>query len=267
MMRRLRTYWHLFWHFRRLQLMRMMEMRANFFFWVFVTTIWGLFNLLFMNLLVQSAGGKIAGWNQHELYLLVGVFTMSDALMWSAMYHNMVDYSNHIFRGTLSGLLLKPVDTQFVLMVQNSSYSNALRFVLGLAIVIHSLRSGAITPSLTQVSLFLSMFAIANIFLFFLWFMLSTLAFWVERLDNMNEIIPNIQRLWRFPRSIYTGILSTILTVILPLGLISSVPAEALLGKLDLVTAIYFSAFTLATIWLSRIFFRFSLRRFGSVGD
>lgn len=263
----LKKYWRLFWHFRRLQLMRMMEYRANFIFWTLVTALWGTFNFFFLALMIEVGNGSIASWQRHEMYILIGVFNLSDGLVWSAMYHNMVEYSQQVFRGTLSGLLLKPVNTQFFLMTHVNNYNNFPRLILGFGAIALGLRMGHITPSATQWLLACSLFAVTTLFLYFLWFILTTGSFWVERLNNINEVLPNLQRLWRFPSSIYTGVLSTIFTVALPLGLISTLPAEALLGRLNLGTAAYFTAFTIGLFLLGRWFFHVSLRQYASVGD
>lgn len=265
--RTITKYWRLFWHFRRLQLMRMMEYRANFIFWTLVTALWGTFNFFFLSVMIEVGNGSIAGWQRHEMYILIGIFNISDAFIWSAMYHNMVDYSQQVFRGTLSGLLLKPVNTQFFLMTQLNNYNNVPRIILGLGAIAIGLRDGHLSPSLSQWLMGGYLFAVTTLFLYFLWFILTTGSFWVERLNNINEILPNLQRLWRFPSSIYTGILSTVFTVVLPLGLISTLPAEALLGRLDIGTALYFTLFTVGLFLIGRWFFRVSLRQYASVGD
>ncbi len=244
----------------------MMEYRGNFFFWTFVSTMWGLFHVFFMELMISANGGSIAGWSRHEIFVLVGISTMLDGLIWSVMYHNMVDYTKYLFNGYLSSIMLKPIDTQFFIMAHTGSYTNAVRIVIGFLILLRQFSDTGLWPTTQQAIIFCLMFATALSFLYLFWFTISTLGMWVNRLNNINEIVPNLLRIWRFPRSVYTGIFSTILTVILPLGLISSLPAEALLGKATLSGMSYFLAYTVVAAILSRAFFNLSIRRYSGVG-
>ncbi|MBD3279546.1 MAG: hypothetical protein GF390_02435, partial [Candidatus Pacebacteria bacterium] len=81
-LKHLKTYWQLFWQFRKLQLAKLMEYRGDFIFWSVISTMWTIFNLFFFSLIVQISQG-LAGWSMTEMYLLLGVFTMIDALTWS----------------------------------------------------------------------------------------------------------------------------------------------------------------------------------------
>lgn len=265
-MKSIQKYWRLFWHFRRLQLMKIVEYRANFLFWVTVTLAWAWFNLIFSGLLVKAGGGTIAGWNEHEMYLLVGVFTIIDAMMWSFMYHNMAEYTKHIFQGTLSTLIVKPANLQFVLMTQTNTYTNIFRIFFGVGIVLNALHNLGVQPSLSDMIFFTFFLIVAILFIYFFWFILTTGAFWVDRLDNINEVMPNIQRLWRFPRSIFSGLASTVFTVIFPFGLISSLPSEVLLGQRDYTYLAYFTCFTIGLFFFGRWFFAVSLKKYSGVG-
>jgi len=79
-------------------------------------------------------------------------------------------------------------------------------------------------------------------------------------------MLPSSQRLWQVPRSIYTGAASVFFTVLLPLGLIVSVPSEILLGKNIWQIALYFLVFTCGIFLLGRVFFLYSTRKYSSLG-
>jgi ABC-2 type transport system permease protein len=109
--------------------------------------------------------------------------------------------------------------------------------------------------------------ALAVFFLYNLWFILSTLAFYVEKLDNINDIVPSLRRAFQVPRSVYTGLASLIFTVILPIGLISSLPSEVLLGKSNSWWLIYFIGVALFTFGFARIFFKFAIKKYSGVAN
>lgn len=266
MLNQAQSYWRVFWQFRKIQLMRLFEYRGNFFFWTLISIVWTLFNLFFFSLIIR-AGGGIGGWNPQEIYLLLGIFTIIDSFTWSFFYHNMVLYTQAIYQGKLSQLLTKPIDTQFLLMVQSNSYTNAFRLFIGIAIFLFSYRQLGLTHNWWQWLIFVLLLVNSLMLLYALWFIISTLAFWVEKLDNINEIIPMLRRVFQVPRSIYTGVASFIFTVLFPLALISSIPSEFLLSKLSPQWFAISFILTAVAVLISRQFFHFSLKKYSGVGQ
>lgn len=259
-------YWSLFWKFRKLHLMRFMEYRSDFIFWMVISTLWTIFNFFFFTILVNIRG-EIAGWNRNELYLLLGVFTLNDAFTWSFFYHNMQNYTQMIFNGNLNNYLVRPIDTQYLLMTSYNNYTNLPRFVIGIGTIVWSVNQQQLSLSIWEVVFFLFLFFISLIFIYFLWFCVATLTFYFDKLDNINEVIPTLREVYKLPRSVYVGIFSTLLTVVIPLGLVSSLPSEVLLQKVSVSWSFYFVLFTLGLIFLSRWFFKISLKKYSGIAN
>jgi len=263
---KIKKYWQLFWYFRKLQLMRQLEYRTDFIFWGFVSLMWSGFTFFFFSLIVRVSG-NIGGWNEYQIYLLISVFTILDAFTWSFFYHNMRYYTNYVFSGDLSQFLTKPIDTQFLMMTQNNTYNNIFRLIMGIVMLLWSINKLQLEISLLSFVWFFYTFIVAMLFVYFLWFCISTLSFYVEKLDNINDIIPSLRQMWQVPEEVYTGFFSVLFRFIIPLGLITSIPTKILLGQQPWVSTIYLSVFTVLMMIISRIFFKFSLRKYGSVGN
>lgn len=259
-------YWSVFWQCRKMHLMQLLEYRGNFFFWSFVSVMWTGFNLLFVNLMANVTG-SIAGWSPTELRLLVGIYTMIDAFTWSFFYHNMTTYTRHIFDGTLGQILIKPIDSQFMIMTQNNSYTNVFRFLIGLVLTVYSLIELGWKFNILQLLLAIVVILASMLVVYCLWFMMSTLAFYVERLENINEVIPALRSTYEFPRQIYRGLIANFFTFVIPVGLLTSVPAELLLGKVPWFLIGYVIIFSLVIFLVARWFFQVSVKRFSGVAN
>lgn len=258
-------YWHLFWKFRKVNLIGLMEYRANFWFWSLVSAVWTLFNFFFFSMII-NVSGNIGGWNLYQMYLLLATFTILDSFTWSFFYHNMQRYTEAVFSGELSQWLVKPVNLQFLLMTQTNSYSNISRLLIGLGMLgwsIHHLQL-SLTPWIILGYLYGLIVSLA--FIYFSWFVVSTCSFWVEKLENINEIVPIMRRLYQVPASVFTGVSSLIFTVLLPFGLLSTVPSQLLLGTVSWKSLIYLSLFTLGVIVVSHLFLKVSIKKYSSVG-
>jgi ABC-2 type transport system permease protein len=261
----IKKYWHIFWVFRRLRVMQLMENRTNFFFWTFVSLVWTGFNLIFFSALFQIAGG-IGSWSTNELYILLATYTIIDAFTWGLFFLNMKDYTSAVQSGALSTHLLKPISTQYMVLVQNNSFDQFPRAMIGVGMLLWAVKQLGRPISLNEILLYLALLVTTFFFLYFLWFFLATFSFWVERLENINDIVPSLRRIWELPREVYRGTLSTILTFFLPLALIVSVPSESLIGKSPSWLVLYYMIFTVIFCIAVSWFFRFSIKRYTSIG-
>lgn len=263
---RLRVYWRLFWRFRFLQLQIMMEYRADFFFWCVVSTLWTVFHLFFFTIFL-NVRGEIGGWQRPQLILLLGTFTTIDGFIWSFIYHNMRNYTQVVYKGELDLLLVRPVDPQFFLTTSRNTYSNIFRFLIGMMLVGYGVRLLEIPLTVSLLLGYVALLCVSLLFIYTLWFVVATAVFWVEKLDSVNDIVPELRRTFEVPHTIYTGVASTVFTVVLPLGLVTSVPSEWLLTGQFTPRFAYFALFTLGFFWLSRKFFWFSLQRYQGNGS
>jgi ABC-2 type transport system permease protein len=106
--------------------------------WALISIVWTLFNFFFFAVLVQVRG-DLAGWSQPQVYVLVGVFTILDAFIWSWLSRSMQQMTESIYQGSLDLVLVKPVDTQFYLSFNRFNYTNLVRVILGLVLIFANL--------------------------------------------------------------------------------------------------------------------------------
>lgn len=266
MIKRIQTHWHLFWHLRKLHLMRQLEFRGNFLFWMSVSIMWTTFNFFFFALISQVGNG-IGSWSQYEVYATLGVFTIIDAWVWSLFYPSMKEYTASVFSGDLNTILTKPINPQFFLMFRLNNYTNVPRFFLGIVLLLWSLHQLQYAPTWWQWLLFGWCVLVGMTFVYVLWFMLSTLSFWVERLDNINEVIPGLRHIWQVPREVYIGSVSTLITVVVPIALVGALPSEVVLNRGDSWGIVYLTLFTVALLILSHRFFNLSVKKYSGMAN
>jgi ABC-2 type transport system permease protein len=266
MYNKFKRYWYLFWQFRKMQLLVMLEYRGDFYFWLVVGVMWTFFNFFFFSVIV-GVNGHIGTWTKPEMYILLSIFTILDGFTWSWFYENMTKYTRSIFSGQFSNLLLKPIDSQFMVMTQKNGYSEIFRFLIGIGMIIWSIKQLDHPVTVWQILATTGLMGCALLFIYHLWFLVSTFAFWVEKVDNINEVVPTFRRVWQVPREVYTGVMSSVFTVVIPIGLVTSIPSEVLVGKGSWQWTMYFVLFTLALMIISRAFFYYSARKYSGVAN
>ncbi len=265
-LKRLHLYWRLFWKFRALRLMLLFEYRTDFYFWCVVSVLWTGFNFFFFELLLR-VNNTIAGWTKPEMYVLLATYTIIDSFTWSFFNRVMRGYTQAVFEGSFDQFLLRPLDPQLSISIQDNNYSQLPRFFIGIAVLWWAAHEVVGQPTFTATIGYIVLVCCSLLIIYNIWFAVATLAFYVERLNNINDIIPGLRRVFQVPRGLYQGVSALLFTIILPFGLVSSIPAEVILGKWELAWVLYFVVFTIASTAAVRAFFQYSILRYSGAGS
>ena len=103
--------------------------------------------------------------------------------------------------------------------------------------------------------------------LYAVWFMLTTTAFWFVKVENIPELFHSIFAAGRFPISAFPPWIRLLLTFVVPVAFITSVPAEAAVGRLDWATGAQAGAAAVVAFAASRAFWRLALRGYTSASS
>ncbi len=261
----MKKYWKLFVAFRKIQFLKMLEYRSDFWFWAVVSLMWTAFNYFYFGLLF-SQGKGIEGWSYDQIMLLVSFYTMIDAFSWSVFWPNMSEFTKEVFNGEMSKYLVKPVNTIYLILTQRATYHNLPRFFVGFYVLVHSINKLGLSISLWQILLATLVFSFGILLIYSCWFLLATISFWVERLTNINEIMPQFRSVYQVPVKVFTGIPGIIFTFIIPLGLVTTIPSEIILGNINLKLIAYIVIMSLVFFSISVKFFNISIKKYSSVG-
>jgi len=147
----------------------------------------------------------------------------------------------HVRKGTLDFVLLKPADAQFLV---STAKIEPWRIVdVGGALVVFGYAFAKLGrwPSLGQVATGLVFLGLAVVILYSIWILVVSAAFWVVKVDNLSYLFGSLFDVGRWPidvlRGVWRGTLVLVFTVVFPVALMTTYPALALLGRLDLRTA------------------------------
>jgi ABC-2 type transport system permease protein len=91
-------------------------------------------------------------------------------------------------------------------------------------------------------------------------------AFYVVKVDNMTYLFSSIFDAARWPSTVFRGALRVVFTFVIPLALMTTYPAEALLGRLESQTLLYALLASLGFATAARTVWLNSLRRYASAG-
>lgn len=208
----------------------------------------------------------VAGWTFEEALLVVGWFTLLQAVLEGAINPSLSSVVEHIRKGTLDFVLLKPADAQFLVSTARFQPWRATNAVTALVIFVVAFRRMGTVPSPAGVALALALLAVSTVLLYSMWILTVSAAFYVVRIDNLTYLFDSIFDAARWPSSVFRGVLGFVLTFVVPLALMTTYPALALLGRLESSTLLVALAAATAFAAASRLVWLRALGHYTSAG-
>ena len=115
-----------------------LQYRLDFFVDLVLALFWTVIALVPLVVLFGMRSG-VAGWTWPQALMVVAFFTMLKGLLSGAIQPALTNVVEHIRKGTLDFLLLKPVDAQFILSTSRFDLARVADIISGLGILAYAI--------------------------------------------------------------------------------------------------------------------------------
>jgi len=211
----------------------------------------------------------INGWDLPATLALLGVYLLLGALRGlfiGPSLESVAGMDGEVWKGTFDFTLLRPVDKQFLVSVRTWHAFALVDLALALGVL-----GTAVGMMGTQVSLmgllsFITALSAGVALLYAALLGFSALVF-LNPGFLFTWVINDLFQLARYPVGLYPGWLRLILTWVIPVGLMTTIPAQALTGTLSPLMLVLTLGFTLAALLGSGWLFRLGLRKYASASS
>lgn len=242
------------------------QYRANFFSGSISSLMWVFLAVMSIMILTYQSS-EIGGWNRFELLVAQGVYSIVIAATQVLFGENIKDLGRRIRYGLLDNVFAKPIDSQLQVSIGYFRLYQLIRVLTGLLIIWYALAQLHIKLAMNELFLF-AVFTIASmVIVYSFWFTLTTLNFWFTDLFNIYDLMLNVTGVARYPLVILEQLNKYFVYVLLPLVVISSVPAQIVTRQTNSVLA-FGSLVTAAGIFfVSRRFWKYALKHYTSASS
>ncbi|MCX7772327.1 MAG: ABC-2 family transporter protein [Clostridia bacterium] len=245
-----------------------MAFRANFFINL-LNTLLGLLGGLGGVLILFCNRQELNGWTLTETLALFGVYLVVQALKDLAFGPSMnalAGLGGELWTGSFDFTLLKPVPTQAYVSIRKWSLWSLFDLLLGLGILAYAFIALGQTVTVLDILLFMLSMLVSLSIVYAILLFLGSAAFWYLG-TPLLWIYESIMQMGRFPVGVYPGFLKLVLTWVIPVGFMVSVPAQAIMGKLGMGELLGGIVLAAVMVLLASLFFRKSLKRYSSASS
>jgi len=259
----MRYYLRLIWMYLRVSIQEETNSRMNFVVNI-VNTILTLATGILGILILFRVVSTIQGWTFPATLVLLGIYQLITALqnlIIQPSMNSLGGIGGDAWTGRFDYTLLIPVPAQFLVSFQKwrlwSFIDVTLSFiVLGIGI---SMLGSALTA--LQIVLFILNLMIALSIVYSIFLLLTSGSLWQQGIP-LVWIFTSCMQLGRYPVGIYPGMLRLILTWIVPVAFITTVPVQVLIGQTSPLILLAGGGIAILLFLLASFFFRLSLRHY-----
>lgn len=263
--------------FFRNALVREMTFRGNFLINLVTRAFWFTAQITLFKIIYNNVD-FISGWTEPQYFAFMATGMLINAIIETFFMPNCANFSELIRTGNLDFVLLKPIDTQFLISCEKMQLAMVNQIVLALSLLGYALNQIGEPISFFQVVTYLAFLVVGVAFFYSLMITLASMSVWMGRNQGLYDFWFYITVFARYPRSIYNGVdpdrleagevLQTAFTFIIPILLVVTVPASVIARSMD---SWKFPAIALGTSLLglvvSRWVFNTALRSYRSASS
>jgi ABC-2 type transport system permease protein len=243
-----------------------LEYQANFLIEL-VATAGNLAGSLFVLSLFYAPGRSLGGWSWEAALVVLGVYTLLEGVTTTLLQPNLSTIVAHVRTGSLDFVLLKPIDSQFWLSARTFSPWGLPGIALGAGLIAYAAARAGVSPDPLTLAIATLMLIASLLILYSLWFVLAATSIWFVKIWNATEVLRSVLVAGRFPVSAFPPGLRAFFTFVVPVAFLTTVPAEAILGRAAGSWLLAGGAVAAGSLTASRWFWRFALRHYTSASS
>jgi ABC-2 type transport system permease protein len=213
----------------------------------------------------QPGTTSVGGWSFREALLVTGFYMLTEGFIAVFVQPNMSKIAEAVRTGSMDFTLLKPIDAQFNVSTRNLNVLRAPDILIGLGLIGYSSAALTVTPvSVLAAGL---LYVSALVIVYCIWLGLSTTAFWFVKTQNVTELFSGVFGAARFPTSAFPVPVRFLLTFVVPVAFVTTVPAQALTGHLGLTLALASPLVAAVLLLVTRQFWRYAVASYTSASS
>jgi ABC-2 type transport system permease protein len=120
---------------------------------------------------------------------------------------------------------------------------------------------------LADAALGIALLLVGFLTVYSIWLMLMTTAFWFVKVENITELFNGLFRAAQFPVTAFPGWLRLFFSFVVPIAFITTVPAEAFIGRIQPQSIMLSIAVTLILFVVSRLVWMRALSKYTSASS
>ncbi len=250
----------------RYSVVRTMMFRGDFFMWSLVELFWMGVSLLLVGVIYRHTD-SIAGWNQWEMTLLVGTSLLIQRLLMGFFWSNLFEMGRNVRSGAFDFFIAQPGRLLFMVSTRRIDLDGCLNVPVAIAVIVYSARQLNLDPTALQVAFFVLFILCGLIIHYSILLLIISLVFWLQSAKGIENGYFLVSEFSRLPRPALRGVAAIVFVYLLPVAVVSNVPAQTLLHGVGRVESAWLLGITVLWFVIGATVFQCGVRRYTSASS
>lgn len=218
------------------------------------------FFITFLFFLISGSKGLV-GYDTNQIIFFFLTFSLISTTS-QFIFREVYRFRSKITKGDFDLTLIKPVNPLFISIMGGADFIDLITLPPLIYLTFHY--GALLDPNLIQVILYLFLILNSLVISAAFYILIISLGIITLEMDHTLLMFRDLETLGRFPIDIYKQPIRGILTYLVPIGIMMSVPVKALIGLVSFSGALGFLIFGILVFMLSLRFWNFALKRYTS---
>ena len=217
---------------------------------------------------VYSNVDRIGSWGKGEMILYIGSFSLLNAVSMLICFFGLITIPDKIMRGEMDLYLTKPISPLFRLSFEKINPGSVLLVVMSLFIIGHGVRLLETPPAAANIAAWLFWLLLMQILHYETEVVVRSITFFAlsnNRVDQLEGAA--LEMCMQLPGNTFYGVYKIIFCVILPYGILATLPVQSMIGQLTLPMAAQGLAVTAGYTFLTIFIWKKGIRHYNSASS
>lgn len=205
----------------------------------------------------------LAGWHIGDALTVLGAYQIVGGVLQAFIEPNLAWFGGKVRRGELDDVLLQPAPSLLTLSLGSCEPWALLDVVLGALIIAVGATRMGVVPTVGGACAGLALLGVGVVITWASRVALASLAFWAPQIE-LDVFYGALWQLGRYPLSIYQPMVRWLLTYVIPVAFVATIPARAFARGADPSLLAEGVGVALAAVCLVALLWRAGLRRYTS---
>jgi ABC-2 type transport system permease protein len=181
--------------------------------------------------LVYARTDVLGGWTLGEAIVLLGTYQIMSGILATFIEPNVQWFAGRVKSGALDDLLLKPAPGLFLVSLGSCAPLGLIEVALGGVVLGVGLREAGTVPGVWEAATWLVAIGSGVVLVWASRVLLALVALWTPALE-LDVVYSALWQFGRYPVTLYQQPFRFVLTYVVPVAFVATVPAQALVHGL-----------------------------------
>lgn len=217
---------------------------------------------------IYSNTNRIGNWGQGEMVVYIGTFSLLNAINMVIYFFGVNGIPQKIRSGELDLYLSKPISPLFRLTFENISPGSLPLVILSIFIILYGINILDIKPGIWQAGIYIFWISVMEVLYYDMEVIIRSVSLYTVSIARMEQIEEaGLDLCMKLPGIALYGIYKLFFYLVMPYGIMATLPVQSIIKEMDLLTGIYGICIVIIFSIITGVIWKCGLKHYNSASS